>query len=51
MINQYKYGREKEILVARQLRGSGAKVVLSSVESPTKKWKVQKVKGMLKYKR
>ena len=50
MGNQYKYGREKEIMVARRLRGSGAKVKLSpgsrgaadlDVEFPTKKWKVQ----------
>lgn len=50
MGNQYKYGREKEIMVARRLRGSGAKVKLSpgsrgaadlDAEFPTKKWKVQ----------
>ncbi|RZB29507.1 MAG: hypothetical protein AEth_01142 [Candidatus Argoarchaeum ethanivorans] len=26
VVNQYKYGREKEELVARRLRGKGAKV-------------------------
>jgi len=50
MTNQYKYGREKEIVVAKRLRGSGAKVKLSpgsrgaadlDAEFPTKKWKVQ----------
>jgi len=29
MTNQYKYGRKKEELVARKLRGKGAKVKLS----------------------
>jgi len=29
MANQYKYGRKKEELVARKLRGKGAKVKLS----------------------
>lgn len=50
MTNQYKYGREKEIVVSKRLRGSGAKVKLSpgsrgaadlDVVFPTKKWKVQ----------
>ncbi|RLG24012.1 hypothetical protein DRN85_08340 [Methanosarcinales archaeon] len=51
MTNQYKYGRKKEELVTRKLRGKGAKVKLSSgsrgaadliAEFPSgKKWHVQ----------